>query len=176
MSSDDNKGLFTDGSESVSPRVTAVPLSDVDSHAPGEASIGTLVQSASAQVSSLVRSEIELAKAEIAGEAKKGAVGGAFFAIAGVVALYSSFFLFFFLAELLAVWLPRWAAFLIVFVLMLVIAGIAGFIGLQKVKKMGKPEKTIRSVQDLKTVIPAGSDNRNVPQGTAHATSDGLYT
>ena len=61
MSSDNKKGLFTDGSTAVSPRVTAVPLSDVDTHAPGEASIGTLVQSASAQVSSLVRAEVELA-------------------------------------------------------------------------------------------------------------------
>lgn len=172
MTSDDNKGLFTDGSDSISPRVTAVPLSDVDTHAPGEASIGTLVQSASAQISSLVRSEVELAKAEIAGEAKKGAIGGAFFAVAGVVALYSSFFLFFFLAELIAVWLPRWSAFLIVFILMLVIAGVAAVLGLNKVKKIGKPQKTIQSVQDLKTVIPSG-DNTRAP---AHATADGLYT
>src|SRR5699024_8446571 len=90
VSSDDKKGLFTDGTEATA-RVTAVPLSDVDTHARGEASIGTLVQSASAQVSALVRSEVELAKAEIAGEAKKVGVGAGFFAVAGVVALYSSF-------------------------------------------------------------------------------------
>lgn len=171
MSSDDKKGLFTDGTEATA-RVTAVPLSDVDTHAPGEASIGTLVQSASAQVSALVRSEVELAKAEIAGEAKKAGIGAGFFAVAGVVALYSSFFLFFFLAELLAVWLPRWAAFLIVFVLMLAIAGVAAFIGLKKVKTVGKPERTIQSVQDLKTVIPAGDATRRPEHSTAH----GLYT
>ena len=173
MNSDNKKGLFTDGSESVSPRVTAVPLSDVDTHAPGEASIGTLVQSASAQVSSLVRAEVELAKAELAGEAKQAGVGAGFFAVAGVVALYSSFFLFFFLAELIAEWLPRWAAFLIVFVLMLVIAGVAAFLGLQKVKKVGKPEKTIQSVQELKTVIPSSG---NASRNPSHATADGLYT
>lgn len=173
MSSDNKKGLFTDGSTAVSPRVTAVPLSDVDTHAPGQASIGTLVQSASAQVSSLVRAEVELAKAELAGEAKKAGVGAGFFAVAGVVALYSSFFLFFFLAELLAEWLPRWAAFLIVFVVMLVTAGVAAFMGLQKVKKVGKPEKTIQSVQELKTVIPSSGQSRATP---SHATSDGLYT
>lgn len=173
MSSDNNKGLFTDGSSSVSPRVTAVPLSDVDTHAPGEASIGTLVQSASAQVSSLIRAEVELAKAEIAGEAKKAGIGAGFFTVAGVVALYSSFFLFFFLAELLAEWLPRWSAFLIVFVLMLVIAGIAAFLGLQKVKKVGAPEKTIKSVQDLKTVLPQSGNAKSAP---AHSTPEGLYT
>ena len=82
-------------------------------------------------------------------------------------------FLFFFLAELIAEWLPRWAAFLIVFVLMLVIAGVAAFLGLQKVKKVGKPEKTIQSVQELKTVIPSSG---NASRNPSHATADGLYT
>lgn len=168
MSNDDTKGLFTDGTE---PRVTAIPLSDVDSNASGDASIGQLVSNASSQISSLVRSEIELAKAEIAGEAKKGAVGGGFFAVAGVVALYSSFFFFFFLGELLSVWLPRWAAFLIVFVLMLVIAGIAALVGLKKVKSIRKPEKTIESVQDLKTVV-----KKPGVRASAGTHNNGLYT
>ncbi|MEJ5918933.1 MULTISPECIES: phage holin family protein [unclassified Corynebacterium] len=154
MTSDKNNGLFTNGGPTDAPRVNSIPLSDVDVHAKGEASIGQLVQSASEQVSSLVRSEIELAKAELAGEAKKGGIGGALFAVAGVVALYSSFFFFFFLAELISEWLPRWAAFLIVFVIMLVIAGVCALIGLKKVKSVKKPQKTIDSVQDLKTVIP----------------------
>ena len=166
MSNDDTKGLFTDGTE---PRVTAIPLSDVDSNASGDASIGQLVSNASTQVSALVRSEIELAKAEIAGEAKKGAVGGGFFAVAGVVALYSSFFFFFFLGWLLDVWLPTWAAFLIVFVLMLVIAGVAALLGLKKVKSIRKPEKTIESMQELKGVVPSGSAKKS-------SQSNGLYT
>lgn len=168
MSNDDTKGLFTDGTEP-QPRVTAIPLNDVDSNT-SDASIAQLISNASSQVSSLVRSEIELAKAELAGEAKKGAVGGGFFAVAGVIALYSSFFFFFFLGELLAEWLPRWAAFLIVFVLMLVIAGVAALMGLKKVKSIRKPEKTITSVQDLKTVVPSGKNKATDAQG------NGLYT
>ena len=152
--------------------VTSIPL--VDPHAPkADPSIGDLVKETTAQMSTLVRAEVELAKAELAGEAKKAGVGAGFFAVAGVVALYSSFFLFFFLAELIAEWLPRWAAFLIVFVLMLVIAGVAAFLGLQKVKKVGKPEKTIQSVQELKTVIPSSG---NTSRNPSHATADGLYT
>ena len=89
------------------------------------------------------------------------------------MALYSSFFLFFFLAELIAEWLPRWSAFLIVFILMLVIAGVAAFLGLQKVKKVGKPEKTIESVQELKSVIPSSGQSRTAP---SHSASGGLYT
>lgn len=167
--SNDNKGLFTDGTE---PRVTAIPLSDVDSNAAGDASIGQLVSNASNQVSSLVRAEIELAKAEIVGEAKKGAVGGGFFAVAGVIALYSTFFLFFFLAKLLAHFvMPEWAAFLVVFLLMIAIAGLAAFIGLKKVKSIRKPEKTINSVQDLKTIVP--STGKSVATST---TGNGLYT
>ncbi|WP_297450535.1 phage holin family protein [uncultured Corynebacterium sp.] len=166
MSNDDTKGLFTDGTE---PRVTAIPLSDVDSNASGDASIGQLVSNASTQISALVRSEIELAKAEIAGEAKKGAVGGGFFAVAGVVALYSSFFFFFFLGWLLDVWLPTWAAFLIVFVLMLVIAGVAALLGLKKVKSIRKPEKTIESVQELKSVVPSEAAKKS-------SQSNGMYT
>lgn len=43
-------------------------------------------------MSSLFRSELELAKAELAQEAKKGAIGGGLFGVAYTVALYSSFF------------------------------------------------------------------------------------
>ncbi|APT89872.1 membrane protein [Corynebacterium sphenisci DSM 44792] len=174
MSSDENKGLFTDGDSELSPRVSAIPLSDVDTHARGTAGIGTLVQDASQQISSLVRSEMELAKAELAQEAKKGAMGGGFFAVAGVIALYSTFFLFLFLSALIAEWLPLWAGFLITFVLMLVIAGVFALLGLKKVKKVGAPKKTIASVQDLKQVIP-GKDGS--AKGVAHRDDEpGLYT
>lgn len=166
MSNDDSKGLFTDGTE---PRVTAIPLSDVDTNASGDASIGQLVSNASSQISALVRSEVELAKAEIAGEAKKGAIGGGFFAVAGVIALYSSFFFFFFLGWLLDEWMPTWAAFLIVFVLMLVVAGVAAMIGLKKVKSVRKPEKTIESMQELKTFVQN-------PTSGATSQQNGLYT
>src|SRR5699024_11859251 len=78
----------------------------------------------------LVRSEVELAKTELAASAKKGGIGAGLFGAAGTIALYSSFFFFFFLAELLThLWFDRWAAYLIVFLLMLVIAGVLAAIG-----------------------------------------------
>ncbi len=172
--SSDNKGLYTDGTEKLAPRVDAIPLSDVDSPERGTASIGTLVSSASSQVSELVRYEVELAKAELAESAKNGAIGGGLFGAAGVVALYSTFFFFFFIAALIAVWLPWWAGFLITFILMLVIAGILALIGLKKVKSVKKPEKTIESVQELKTVIPSKDGSA---RGVAHRDTDyGMYT
>ncbi|WP_257159594.1 phage holin family protein [Corynebacterium cystitidis] len=170
MSTQSNKGLYTDGSESFSAKVNSIPLSDVDSTRPGENSLGELVSNATEQMSTLVRSEIELAKTEIAGEVKKGAIGGGAFGVAGIVALYSSFFFFFFLAELLAQWLPRWSAFLIVFVIMLVIAAAAALIGWRKVKTIQKPQRTIDSVSNMKNLVP-GKAQHNLEKGQSH-----LYT
>ncbi|MGP6175534.1 phage holin family protein [Corynebacterium sp. A21] len=147
-------GLYTNGTEDFSAKVNSIPLSDVDTHAAGQGSIGNLISDATAQMSSLFRAELELAKTELAGEAKKGAIGGGLFGVAGVIALYSSFFFFFFVAALLSVWLEPWAAFLIVFLAMIVIAAGLALFGYQKVKKIGAPKKTIDSVNELKNLVP----------------------
>ena len=152
-------GLFTEGADNFAPRADSIPLSDVDA-SNGQQSVGTLVSNATAQMSSLFRSELELAKTELAAEAKKGAIGGGLFSVAGVIALYSSFFFFFFLAELLAKWLDRWAAFLIVFLIMLVIAGVCALVGIQNVKKVKKPEKTINSFSDMKDLVPGKAQKK----------------
>ena len=74
-----NDGLFTDGSDKFAPKVDAIPLSDVDTSKAGEASIGQLVSNATEQISSLIRSEVELAKTELAESAKKGGIGAGLF-------------------------------------------------------------------------------------------------
>lgn len=149
-----NKGLYTNGSTAVSAKVDSIPLRDTDATQPGQDSIGALVSNASEQVSRLVRSEIELAKTEVLGEVKKGALAGGLFSAAGVIALYSTFFFFFFLAALLHLWMPWWAAFLIVFLIMLAVAGILAFVGFRKIKKIKAPERTIGSVNELKNLVP----------------------
>jgi len=107
----------------------------------------------SAQMSTLVRSEIELAKLEVTASVKQGATGGAMFAVAGLTAAFSLFFFWFMIGEILAIWLPRWAAFTIVFVAMLLIAALFAFIGWRKVKKIKKPEKTIASLEQTASVL-----------------------
>lgn len=169
MSNNGSDGLYTDR-DSFNPQVTAIPLSDVDSRAQGQGSIADLVKDASAQFSSLVRSEIELAKTEISASAKKAGIGAGLFGAAAVILAYSSFFLFFTIAEVLDVWLPRWAAFLIVFLLMLVLVGILALVGLKQVKGVKKPQKTIESLSELKQVAP--SNNRAV----SSSSTPGLYT
>ncbi|WP_099298419.1 phage holin family protein [Corynebacterium dentalis] len=171
MSNKQGEGLYTDR-DSFNPQVNAIPLSDADARAKGEGSIGDLVKDASAQISSLVRSEIELAKTEVATSAKKAGIGGGLFAAAAVILAYSSFFLFFTIAEALDNFLPRWLAFLIVFLFMLVLVGVLALVGLKQIKGVKKPEKTIASVNDLKTVIPSGSNNRT----SANTQDPGLYT
>src|SRR4051795_4240324 len=94
--------------------VTSIPL--VDPHAPKpDPSVGDLVKDATAQMSTLVRAEVELARAEITRDVKKGLTGSVYFVLALVVLFYSTFFFFFFLADLLDLWLYTWAAILIVF-------------------------------------------------------------
>lgn len=135
--------------------LSAIPLTDPNVTATGDPTIGSLVRDASAQVSSLVRAEVELAKAETFSEVKKAVTGSVFFAIAGVVALYSSFFFFFFLAWLLNVWLPMWVASLIVFILMLVVAGLAALFGFLKVRRIRGPRKTIDSLKQSQSLLSA---------------------
>ncbi|MBL1073610.1 phage holin family protein [Nocardia sp. 2] len=134
--------------------ISSIPLSDVDTHA--SATIGTLVRDATEQMSTLVRAEVALAKAEVTGEVKKGLQGSIFFIAALTVLLFSSFFFFFFLAELLDVWVYRWLAFLIVFLLMIVTVALFGLLGYLKVRKLRAPEKTIESLKEAKTLIPSG--------------------
>lgn len=133
--------------DAVPPAVPAIPLSPEPSRAT-EASLGALVRDATTHLSTLIRSEIELARAELTDEVRKGVRGSVFFVVALTVLLFSLFFLFFFLGELLSVWLARWAAFGIVFVLMLVTAGVFGLLGYLRVRSIHKPERTISSVRE----------------------------
>ncbi|QIS17289.1 phage holin family protein [Nocardia terpenica] len=134
--------------------ITSIPLSEVDTTA--GASIGDLVRDAAEQMSTLVRAEVALAKAEVTGEIRKGLQGSVYFIVALTILLFSTFFFFFFLAELLDVWLVRWAAFLIVFGLMLAAVGAFAFLGYLKVRRLRAPAKTIESLKETRSVLPHG--------------------
>lgn len=112
-------------------------------------SVGELVRSASEHVSTLVRAEIELAKTEVSGSVKKAGIGGGLLAAAAVILLFSVPFLFVVIAEVLvAVGLWRWLAYLIVWVLFLLIAGVLALVGRSQLKKTKKPERTLKTVKD----------------------------
>lgn len=146
-----------DRTNGVPTTVTSIPLVDPNALPPNP-SIGDLVKDATAQVSTLVRAEVELAKSEITRDVKKGLTGSVFFILALVVLFYSTFFLFFFLAELLDTWLWRWVAFLIVFLLMVVTTAVFALLGYLKVRRIKGPQQTIESVRETRDALTPGHD------------------
>ena len=132
----------------------------------GDPSVGQLVQSAMADMSTLVRAEIELAKAEVGRAAKKAGISVGLFGAAGVLLAFAGIYFFFTLAELLALWMPRWVAFLVVTAFLVLIAGLAAFIGVRMIKRVEKPERTLETLRDLPDVMhreAPGARHRDVP-------------
>lgn len=114
-----------------------------------ETTIGGLVNSALKDGSTLIRSEIQLAKAEITADVKKGGQGAAFFAVAAVFAFLGLIFLLHTIAQVIAVWLPVWAGYLIVAVLLFVGAAVGALLGKGRVSKVkGKPARTIATSKE----------------------------
>lgn len=116
---------------------------------PTEASLGELVSDASTHMSTLLRSEIELAKLELRATVKNAGTGAGLFAAAGVILVFSLTFGFFALAEgLAAAGLWRWAAFLVVFGLQLIAVGLCAYLGVKKVRRVRSPEQTIKTTKE----------------------------
>jgi hypothetical protein len=112
--------------------------------------LGELVKDLSGQLSTLVRQEAELAKAEMAEKAKKAGVGAGFLAGAGVAGLLMLATLTAFLVLVLALAMPAWAAALIVTVLWGAVAGVLALQGRNKLREVGAvvPEKTVETVKE----------------------------
>ncbi|MFB9906249.1 phage holin family protein [Allokutzneria oryzae] len=146
------------GSGAELPPVASIPLTDDSASTAAEQSIGGLVREATTHVSTLIRAELELAKIELKDEVRKGLKGSVYFILALAILVFSLFFLFFFLGELLSVWLYRWAAFGIVFLLMLAGAGLFGLMGYRKVSKIRAPERTIRTMRENASIARRSHD------------------
>ena len=166
---------MSDRRNGVPTTVTSIPL--VDPHAPKpDPSIGDLVKDATAQVSTLVRAEVELAKAEITRDVKKGLTGSVYFILALVVLFYSTFFFFFFLAELLDTWLWRWVAFLIVFGIMVLTTAVLALFGYLKVRRIRGPQKTIESVKETREALTPGHDKDKALTSSPNGEGPGAQT
>ena len=116
--------------------------------------IGKLVADASRDISSLLRSEIALAKSELKVSVKAGGTGVGLFAGAaffGVLAIIMLSVAFAFLISLTGLHLA-WC-FLIVFGAYLLLAGLLAFVGLKKVKKVRAPERAMHQAQETKTLL-----------------------
>ncbi|GAA3407548.1 phage holin family protein [Streptosporangium vulgare] len=122
---------------------------------PQEESLGTLVAAASDHISTLVRAEIELAKAEFRFDAKRigtavGLFGAAAF-MAHLCLILASFTIGY---ALIGVGLWPWAAFLIVTVLYLITAGLLVFIGMRRFKGLTGMKRTLRSLKTIRSGEP----------------------
>ena len=117
---------------------------------PADSSIGDLVKAMSADLSRLVRNEMQLAQTEIIGKLKHARVGVGAFGGAGVLALYGLGVLIAAAVLGLGLVLPAWLAALIVGVVVLIIAGVAALVGKKKMSAAGPPvpEKTVASVKE----------------------------
>jgi hypothetical protein len=110
----------------------------------GQPSIGSLVQEATKDFSTVLRGEIELAKLELTSTVKYAGAGAGFFVGALVLVLFSLTFGFIALAEgLVALHIWRWAAFLIVFGFLLLVVAALVWLGIRSIKRVKAPKRTI---------------------------------
>lgn len=114
----------------------------------GEQSLGELVASATSNLSSLMRQEVELAKVEIKRDVTAAVKGAGMLGGAGVAGLYALGFLSVGLAYALGELVPLGAGFAVVGGLYLLVAAVLGLKGRSSVAEVGPPEKTIATVKD----------------------------
>jgi hypothetical protein len=137
--------------------VTARPSSG-SAGSEAEEPIGQLVADVSQSLSTLLHSEIELAKLELKVSVKNAGVGVGFFGAALVLLVFSLTFGLIALAEgLNALGLYRWLSYLIVFLLLLAVVGMCAWLGVKKVKKVKAPERTIATSKDTVAYLKANT-------------------
>ena len=120
-----------------------------------ERTLGQLVADATHDISSIMRGEIALAKAEIGADAKRAGAGAAMFAVAGLFAFLALILLLIAAAYgLVAAGLAPWLSFLIVAAVLLLVGTVLALVGKRAVSKIkGKPERTIKNAQDTIAAI-----------------------
>lgn len=134
-----------------------------------EPTVGQLVANASKELSSLVRSELELAKTELKKTAVKAGTGAGMFAAAAFLALLAVILLCISAAYgLTAAGLHPAIAFLIVAGAFLLIGAILVFIGMRALKGAKGPERTIetskQSVEVLKAIGKGDEEHAALPE------------
>jgi Putative Actinobacterial Holin-X, holin superfamily III len=112
--------------------------------------LGEVAKNLTSDVSLLVRQEIELAKAEMGQKARTAAPGIGMFGGAGIVALCAAGALTAFAVLVFSIFLPEWAAALIVGAVLAAVAVVLVRQGKERVTDAGKPipEQTIETVKE----------------------------
>ena len=114
-----------------------------------EHSIADLLKQLSQETATLVRQEMDLAKAEIADKGKKAGMGAGMFGAAGIIGFLALASLTACIILALATFLPGWAAALIVAAVYGVIAGVLAMQGKEKVQQATPPApQTVETVKE----------------------------
>jgi uncharacterized membrane protein YqjE len=117
--------------------------------------LGALVHQLTTQVPDLIRSEIRLAQAEMTQKGKAAGIGIGMFSVAGLLGFFALATLITTAILGLANVVDAWLAALIVALVLLVAATIAGLVGRNKVSSAGppKPELAMDGLkEDIETV------------------------
>ena len=114
--------------------------------------LGALVHQLTQQVPELIRSEMRLAQAEVAQKGKRAGVGIGMFSVAGLLAFFAFGSLVATAILALSLVVDAWLAALIVALVLLAVAAVAGLVGKNKVVEAGPPAPE-RAIQGLKEDI-----------------------
>ena len=126
--------------------------------APETQTLGALVHQLSQQIPELVRSEIHLAQAEVAQKGKRAGVGIGMVSVAGLLAFLALATLVATAILGLATVLAPWLAALVVALVLLAGAAVAGLAGRNKVAEATPPapEKAIQGLKDDIATVTGG--------------------
>ncbi|MDQ6816901.1 MAG: phage holin family protein [Actinomycetota bacterium] len=115
-----------------------------------ERPVGELMKELASQTSTLVRQELDLAKAEMAQKGKQAGLGVGMFGAAGIVGFLAVVALTACFVAALATGMDVWLAALIVAIVYAAIAGALAFVGRNRVKEATPPvpEQTIETVKE----------------------------
>jgi Putative Actinobacterial Holin-X, holin superfamily III len=115
-----------------------------------EPTLGRLVADASRDISTLIQSEIALAKSELRVSVRAGGAGAALVGVAAFIGLIVIILASITIAQFI-IWagLDPWWAYLIVTGFYLLLAAVFAWLGVRKFKKIRGPEKTIATAKEI---------------------------
>jgi uncharacterized membrane protein YqjE len=114
--------------------------------------LGALVHQLTQQVPELIRSEMRLAQAEVAQKGKRAGVGIGMFSVAGLLAFFAFGCLVATAILALALVVDAWLAALVVALVLVAAAAVAGLVGRNKVAEAAPPAPE-RAIEGLKEDI-----------------------
>jgi hypothetical protein len=136
---------------------------NADSDDTAGASTADLISRATDQLSTLVRDELALARAELTAKGKRAGIGGGLFGAAGVLALYGLGLILALAVLLLDLVWPVWLAVLVIAIVVLAAAGVAAAAGRAQLRRAVPPVPTQAAAgiaADVQTVTDAVREGR----------------